>query len=104
MGCGWTTCQDASSPVYVKPAASQPVPAETNFATRSSRGCYATSLYTDADATLDDLREAVTTFEDIARTTRRVLGGAHPRTVRNEDSLRIARAALRVRETPPSSA
>ena len=35
MGCGWTTCQEASSPVYVNPAASQPVPAETNFATLS---------------------------------------------------------------------
>ena len=36
MGWGCTTCQDASSPVYVKPAASQPVPAETNFATLSN--------------------------------------------------------------------
>ena len=57
----------------------------------------------DADATLDDLREAVNTFEDIEPITRRVLGGAHPYTVRNEDSLRIARAALRARETPSSS-
>ena len=29
-------------------------------------------------ATLDDLREAVTTLEDAERTARRVLGGAHP--------------------------
>ena len=36
------------------------------------------ALYEDADATLDDLREAVTTFEDVARISRRVLGGAHP--------------------------
>ena len=29
-------------------------------------------------ATLDDLREAVTTLEDTERIARRVLGGAHP--------------------------
>ena len=32
----------------------------------------AQSLYLDADATLDDLREAVTTLEDTERTARRV--------------------------------
>ena len=56
-------------------------------------------LYTDVDATLDDVREAVTTIEDIARTTRQVFGGEHPRTVRTEVNLRNARAMLRARET-----
>ena len=42
--------------------------------------------------------EAVTTIEDIARTTRQVFGGEHPRTVRTEVNLRNARAMLRARE------
>ena len=58
------------------------------------------TLYKDDGATLDDLREAVTTLEDTERTARRVLGGAHPHTVDMEQSLRKARAALRARETP----
>ena len=56
----------------------------------------------DTGATLDDLREAVTTLEDTARTARRVLGGAHPTTKGIGLSLGNARAALRARETPPS--
>ena len=36
---------------------------------------YAEALYKADDATLDDLREAVTTLEDAERTARRVLGG-----------------------------
>ena len=59
---------------------------------------HAKSLYQDGSATLDDLREAVATYEEIERTARRVLGGAHPTTVRNERTLRNARAALRARE------
>ena len=50
----------------------------------------------DDCATLDDLREAVTTLEDVERTARRVLGGAHPVTVSIEESLREARAVLLV--------
>ena len=49
-------------------------------------------------ATLDDLREAVTTLEAAERIARRVLGGAHPLTVEIEHHLR--KAALRARETP----
>ena len=52
---------------------------------------------------LDDLREAVTTLEDVEQTARRVLGGANPNTVRIEKSLRNARAALAAREAPPTS-
>ena len=59
---------------------------------------YAKALYQDDSATLDDLREAVTTFEDTARTARRVFGGAHPTTEGVEDKLRLAKAALRTRE------
>ena len=52
----------------------------------------------DPGATLDDLREAVTTLEDTERIARRVLGGAHPITMQIERHLQKARAALRARE------
>jgi hypothetical protein len=58
---------------------------------------YAQTLQKDDGATLDDVREAVTTLEDTERIARRVLGGAHPLTVVIEDELRKARAALCVR-------
>ena len=55
------------------------------------------ALYHDDRATLADLREAVTTLEDAGRTTRRVLGGAHPVTAGIEHDLQQARAVLRAR-------
>ena len=58
------------------------------------------ALYGDTGATLDDLREAVTTLEDTERTARRVLGGAHPLAATIEYHMRYSRAALRARETP----
>ena len=61
---------------------------------------YAEALYKDDGATLDDLREAVTTLEETERIARRVLGGAHPLTTQIEDELREARAALHAREPP----
>jgi len=67
------------------------------------RRIYADALYSDPAATLDDLREAVTTLEDTKPIARRVLGGAHPITKGIEGELRDARAALAARETPPSS-
>ena len=63
------------------------------------RNIYALALYEDPVATLDDLREVVTTFEDTERTARRVLGGAHPFTTAIERDLRNARAALSTRES-----
>ena len=62
------------------------------------RCIYAQSLYKDPDPTLDDLREAMTTLEETARTARRVLGGAHPMTGAVESKMRDAQAALRARE------
>ena len=56
---------------------------------------YARALCKDAGATLDDLREAVTTLEDAGLIARRVLGGMHPFTKVIEDLLRRSRAALR---------
>ena len=66
------------------------------------RRTHAAALYEDDGATLDDLREAVTTLEETQRTARRVLGGAHPLVVGIEGELRNARAVLRARETPPA--
>ena len=59
------------------------------------RWIYAMALYQDDGATLDDLREAVTTLEETERIARRVLGGAHPITVGLERALRLAQAAHR---------
>ena len=59
------------------------------------RWSYAEALYKDDGATLDNLREAITTLEETERTARRVLGGMHPFTVVIEDLLRRSRAALR---------
>ena len=61
---------------------------------------YAMALYKEGGATLGELREAVTTLEDLERIARRVYGGAHPFTGRIELPLRAARAALAARETP----
>ena len=71
---------------------------ETDKFTFTMRWLYAAALYEDAGATLDDLREAVTTLEDTERTARRVLGGAHPLVGKVERALREARAALGSRE------
>ena len=64
------------------------------------RNNYAGALCKNDAATLDDLREAVTTLEDTDRLARRVLGGTHPLTEVIERALREVRAALRARETP----
>ena len=61
---------------------------------------YAKALYRDDRATLDNLREAVTTLVESERTARRVFGSAHPLTEGIERDLQTSRAALRDRETP----
>ena len=58
------------------------------------RWTYGRALYCDQGATLDDLREAVTTLEATARTARRVLGDSHPLTMGVGGSLKIARSFL----------
>jgi len=64
----------------------------------------ARALYEDDGATLDDLGEAVTTLEDVERIARRVFGSEHPHLQLVGRYLRAARAKLRARETPPTSA
>ena len=71
---------------------------ENHVDTLKMRWSYATALYAADDATLDDLREAVTALEDVERTARRLFGGAHPHTVQLERCLRDARTLLRARE------
>jgi len=61
------------------------------------RSTYALALF-NTGATLEDLHEAVTTFEEIERTARRVFGGAHPTVSGMEHNLRNARAKLAARE------
>ena len=67
------------------------------------RNNYARALSKDPGATLDDLREAVTTLEDVERTARRVLGGSHPFTGCIEVNLGDAREALAHRRVPKQS-
>ncbi len=77
---------------------------DTHGVTLNMRENYARALCDDPDATLDDVREAVTTIEDAERIARRVFGGSNPVTTAVEKTLRGARAALRARETPSGSA
>ena len=55
---------------------------------------YGKALYMDDGATLDDVREAVTTLEETTRISKRVLGGAHPLTARIESHLKCSRVTL----------
>ena len=72
---------------------------EGNEHTLKMRSLYAYSLYSNPGATLEDLREAVTTLEETEMIARRVFGGAHPTTAGIEDQLRYAQAALCASET-----
>ena len=76
---------------------------ENNETTLRMQWACAQALYEDPGATLNDLREAVTTLEDTERTARRVFGGTHPTVVDIENDLRMSRVFLRARETPPGS-
>ena len=67
---------------------------DNDEATLRMKWNYAMALCNDTGATLDDLREAVTTLEDAGRIGRRVLGGAHPLAVDIVRDLQYARAAL----------
>ena len=77
---------------------------ESDETTLRMRWTYAEALYKDDGATLEDLRESVTTLEDTERIAKRVLGGAHPLATEIEHHLQKSQAALRARETPLTSA
>ena len=71
---------------------------ENDGTTLRMRWYYAEALYKADGAARDNLREAVTTLEDVERTARRVFGGAHPLTSAIEEDLRKARAGLAATE------
>ena len=70
------------------------------------RWVYAGALYKDSAATLDDLREAVTTLESVAKLWKRIFGDSHPETPRVQNALasareKLARAASSESKAPP---
>ena len=90
--------EDAKALLRKKIPVAQRVLGKVHEITLRMEANYAGALYADTDATLDDLREAVTTLEEIERTTRRVLGTTHPTVTGVEQNLRAARATLRAAE------
>ena len=64
---------------------------------------YAEALYQDPGATLDDLREAVTTLEDVGRIALRVFGSSHPDTPQVQGHLELAREVLAAHTAASSS-
>jgi tetratricopeptide (TPR) repeat protein len=74
---------------------------DSNDTTLRMRANYNVALVNANCSTLDDIREAVETLEEIVRTTRRVLGGSHPVTEDIGRCVRHSRAVLHARETPP---
>jgi hypothetical protein len=76
---------------------------ESNDLTLRLNWTYGRALCLDTGATLDDIREAVTTLEDARRIARRVFGGTHPLTMGIESTLRnsqkFSQTLLRARET-----
>jgi hypothetical protein len=96
--CHLRRCEEARALMREIMPVARRVLGESHELTLRMRWVYARALYYDSDATLDDLREAVTTLEDSERTTRRVFGSAHPVAGAIGNFLRDARAALRHRE------
>ena len=90
--------KEAKSLLRRLPPVARRVLGESHELTLKMRRIYAKALCLDTGATLDDVREAVTTLEDTSRIARRVLGGAHPLTKGIENALQNARAILRARE------
>ena len=58
------------------------------------RWAYGKALCEDDSATLDDLHEAVSTLESVARLWTRIFGEAHPETPKVQGALEVAREKL----------
>ena len=93
-------CEEAKSLLRKTVPVARRVQREGDENTLRLRWNYARALLEDEGATLDDLREAVTTLQDTDRIARRVLGGAHPLVGAIGRFLQNARSMLRARETP----
>ena len=95
--------EEAKSLMRKRIPVAQRVLGESHDTLLRMRWNYARTLsWTTAARALDDLREAVTTLEELAPAARRVFGTAHPLTTGIEKDLRFTRAKLRARETPPA--
>ena len=62
------------------------------------RSLYAKTFFHNPGATIDEIREAVNTLEEIEPIARRALGIAHPIAVNIQGELQKARGLLRARE------
>ena len=71
---------------------------DNNDITLKLRLNYGDAICKDTKATLDDLREAANTLEEIEPIARRVFGSAHPYTTEIGRALQRARALLHVRK------
>ena len=91
--------EEAKSLLRKMIAVAQRVLGENNDLTLGMKWNYARSLYEDTAATLDELREVMTTLEDAERIARRVLGNLHPTTEGMRRDLQVVRAALAARES-----
>ncbi len=95
---GHKRCERAKALMRITLPVARRVLGESYHLTLRLRFAYSMALYQDDCATLDDVREAVNTFEDTERTARRVLGGAHPVVEQIELGLRDSQAALEAHE------
>jgi len=86
--------EEAKSVLRKMMPVTQRVLGESHKLTLTIRKLGAMALYSDPDATLDDLRKAMNTLEEIERMARRVMGGAHPLVTEIERNLRASQDAL----------
>ena len=97
-------CEEAKSVLRKTMPVARRVLGQNDELMLKTRSVHAEAFYRDPNATLDDLREAVTTIEDLERIARRVLGGAHPTTAGIGRDLQNSRAALAAHQgTPPGN-
>ena len=80
------------------PVARRVFKTETDLLPLLMRCIYASALYRAENATFDDVREAVATLDELARTTRRKFGVAHPIAVTVAQDLQNVQGKLRKQE------
>ena len=89
--------EDAKSVIRKTMPVAQRVLGNDDEVTLRMRVNYAQMVCKDANATLENLNEAVDTLEEIEPTVRRVFGISHPFTAMVEQTLQWSRATLRAR-------